>query len=101
MDNGLEKRIKSEFDNIEVDLSQILHPKRHSPADLEFSTAKRVSFASKKPSIRRSTKLIAAIIAILLTATVTVDFTGYGTPVNLQPPPPNKVAQGSATSPQP
>jgi hypothetical protein len=35
-----------------------------------------------------------------LTVTVTIDFTGYGTPVNIQPPPPDKVIQEPATSPQ-
>jgi hypothetical protein len=36
-----------------------------------------------------------------LTVTVTIDFTGYGAPVNIRPPPPNKVVQEPATSPQP
>jgi hypothetical protein len=36
-----------------------------------------------------------------LTVTVTIDFTGYGTPVNFQPPPPDKVVQEPAASPQP
>jgi hypothetical protein len=36
-----------------------------------------------------------------LTVTVTIDFTGYGTPLNIQPPPPDKVLQEFATSPQP
>jgi hypothetical protein len=34
-----------------------------------------------------------------LTVTVTIDFTGYGTPIDIQPPPPDKVIQESTTSP--
>jgi hypothetical protein len=36
-----------------------------------------------------------------LTVTVTIDFTGYGTSINIQPPPPDKVVQEPTTSPQP
>jgi hypothetical protein len=36
-----------------------------------------------------------------LTVTVTIDFTGYGTPINIQPPPPDKVVQEPITPAEP
>jgi hypothetical protein len=36
-----------------------------------------------------------------LTVTVTIDFTGYGTPIDIQPPPPDKVVQEPTSSPEP
>jgi len=68
----LEQRIKSEFDNMEVDYKHILQSRRQDMAGVASMGARNVNLAIKNRSMRRHVRVAVAVIAILLTVSATV-----------------------------